>query len=276
LNGFLQAAKLSAVSNKQSSNPKLTSGRAYMDTAKGNPAPNAKLKGGGLYVGVDGCKSGWLCFIVDLDNLETAFRILPQFADVIIDFKCANVVAVDIPIGLTERGVRGCDIEARRRLGKPRSNSVFPAPIRPILSASTYERACRISLRTDGKKISKQAFGILSKVREVDQVISPGLQNWVYEVHPELCFCALNGGKATQFGKLSVRGRGERTKLLSKPYPHIQTYLDQLDRKLAGADDLLDAAVAAWSAVRIGQKQAVRLPEKPEFDSSGLRMEISY
>ena len=227
-------------------------------------------------MGVDGCKAGWLCFMVDLDSIETDFRILPQFAEVIIDFKCANVIAVDIPIGLAEWGARACDIEARSRLGKPRSNSVFPAPIRPILSASTYEKACQRSLRTVGKKVSKQAFGILSKVREVDQVTSPGLQNWVYEVHPELCFCALNGDKPMQFGKRSARGRGERMKLLSKPFPQIQAHLDRLERRLAGPDDLLDAAAAAWTAVRIGQKQAVHLPGKPEFDRIGLRMEISY
>jgi predicted RNase H-like nuclease len=78
-----------------------------------------------------------------------------------------------------------------------------------------------------------------------------------------------------RFGKLSASGRAERMKLLSKAYPQIRTHLDQLERRLAGPDDLLDAAVAAWTAVRIGQKQAVHLPEKPEFDGTGLRMEIS-
>ena len=247
-----------------------------MDKATGDPTPDSQVEGRGLYVGVDGCKAGWLCFTVDLHNYETDFHILPHFADVLIDFKCADVVAVDIPIGLPQSGARACDIEVRRRLGKPRSNSVFPAPIRPILRATTYEKACQKSLRAGGKKISKQAFGILSKVREVDRVTSPGLQNWVYEVHPELCFCALNGGKAMRFGKLSASGRAERMKLLSKAYPQIRTHLDQLERRLAGPDDLLDAAVAAWTAVRIGQKQAVHLPEKPEFDGTGLRMEISY
>jgi predicted RNase H-like nuclease len=255
---------------------KSNSGSAYMDIATETSAPSPKVEGAGLFVGVDGCKAGWLCFTVDLHNYETDFRIRPHFADVLIDFKCADVVAVDIPIGLPQSGARACDIEARKRLGKPRSNSVFPAPTRPILRATTYEKACQKSLRTDGKKTSKQAFGILSKVREVDQATSRGLQNWVYEVHPELCFCALDGGKAMQFGKLSASGRRERLKLLSNPYPQIRTHLDQLDRRLAGPDDLLDAAVAAWTAVRIGQKQAVHLPEEPEFDGTGLRMEISY
>lgn len=247
-----------------------------MKIATKTSAPGTKAEGGGLFVGVDGCKTGWLCFTVDLHNQETDFRILPHFADVLVDFKCADVVAVDIPIGLPQSQPRACDIEARRRLGKPRSSSVFPAPIRPILRSTNYEKACRKSLKITGKKISKQAFGILSKVREVDQVTSPGLQDWVYEVHPELSFSALNGGKAMQLGKLSAIGRGERLKLLSIPFPQIRTHLEQLERRLAGPDDLLDAAVAAWSAVRIGQKQAVHLPDEPEFDTTGLRMEIAY
>jgi len=247
-----------------------------MNIATGGPAPSTNAGGGGLYVGVDGCKAGWLCFTVDLDNYETDFRLLPHFADVLLDFKCADVVAVDIPIGLTQHGVRACDIEARKRLGKPRSNSVFPAPIRPILHATTYEQACQRSLRADGKKISQQTFGILAKVKEVDQVTSPGIQNWVHEVHPELCFWALNGGKAMKFGKLTARGRDERMKLLSQPYPQIRNHLDHLESRLAGSDDLLDAAVAAWTAVRVGQRQSLHLPEEAEFDGTGLRMEISY
>ena len=247
-----------------------------MDITTKTSASSTKVEGGGVFVGVDGCNGGWMCFTVDLHNQETSLRILPRFADVLFDYKCADVIAVDIPIGLTQHGTRTCDIEARKRLKKPRGNSVFPAPLRPILPAATYAKACQKGLRVEGKKISRQTFGILSKVREVDQLISPGIQNWVYEVHPELCFCALNGGKAMKFGKLSARGRSERLHLLSKPFPQMQTHVDQLEKKLAGPDDLLDAAVAAWTAVRIGRKQAIHLPEKPEFDSTGLRMEICY
>ena len=150
-----------------------------MDIDAGTSASSAKVEGRGLFVGVDGCKGGWLCFVVDIHNYETDFRILPHFADVLIDFKCADVIAVDIPIGLTQYGARACDIEVRKRLGKPRGTSVFPAPIRPILHATTYEKACRKSLQVDGKKISRQAFGILAKVREADRVTSPGIQSWV-------------------------------------------------------------------------------------------------
>jgi len=225
---------------------------------------------------VDGCNSGWLCFTVDLDTHDTGFDILVHFADVLTKYKCAKVIAVDIPIGLTRHGPRACDLQARRLLGKPRSNSVFPAPIRPILSATSYEEACRESLRIDGRKITRQTNAIRAKVREVDQIISAGLQSWIYEVHPELCFWELHDGQAMQFKKRSKDGKRERLSLLLQPFPEISAHLSQLDSKLAGPDDLLDAAVAAWTAVRIGRKEAAHIPEEPEFDCTGLRMEISY
>jgi Protein of unknown function (DUF429) len=63
----------------------------------------------------------------------------------IVDFGAElDIVAVDIRVGLLdayEPGERACDREARKLLGW-RRNSVFPAPVRPVLKASTYEDAC--------------------------------------------------------------------------------------------------------------------------------------
>jgi hypothetical protein len=50
-----------------------------------------------------------------------------------------DIVAVDIPIGLNEEyeaGGRFCDREARKCL-RGRASSVFPAPVRPVLAASS-------------------------------------------------------------------------------------------------------------------------------------------
>jgi predicted RNase H-like nuclease len=35
--------------------------------------------------------------------------------------------------------------------------------------------------------MSHQAFGILPKIREVDQLMTPEVQETVREIHPELC-----------------------------------------------------------------------------------------
>ena len=42
----------------------------------------------------------------------------------------------------------------------------------------------------------------------------------------------------------------------------------------AGLDDLLDAVAAAWSAQRVAEGSAQRLPDTPPTDARGLRMEI--
>src|SRR5271157_3482359 len=52
-----------------------------------------------------------------------------------------DIIAIDIPIGLLdayEIGGRACDRAARKFLGKPRGNSIFPAPVRPVLAATLW------------------------------------------------------------------------------------------------------------------------------------------
>lgn len=48
---------------------------------------------------------------------------------------------IDVPIGLPEAGPRTCDLEARRLLRAPRASSVFPAPLRSMLSAHDQHEA---------------------------------------------------------------------------------------------------------------------------------------
>jgi predicted RNase H-like nuclease len=44
----------------------------------------------------------------------------------------------------------------------------------------------------------------------------------------------------------------------------------------AGADDILDAAVAAWSASRIAAGNAISLPDPPQFDTNNRKVAIWY
>lgn len=87
-------------------------------------------------------------------------------------------------MGLPDAGPRECDQMARARLKHPRASSVFPTPIRPMLDAVTYAQACQIGETTDGRKLSKQTWAIVPKIKEVDQFIRTDthLQQWVQEV----------------------------------------------------------------------------------------------
>lgn len=124
-----------------------------------------------------------------------------------------GVVAIDIPIGLPDRGARSCDLEARQRLGTGQGSRVFPAPCRACLAAGTYAECCELSFAATGKKISKQAHAILPKIRDLDQVITPELQRRIREVHPEVSFRELNG-RPLLHPKKTSGGRQERMAIL--------------------------------------------------------------
>jgi predicted RNase H-like nuclease len=124
--------------------------------------------------------------------------------------------------------------------------------------------------------MSIQTWGILAKIREVDAAMSPERQARIGETHPELVYAAMNGGSPLQNSKKTVEGRAERRRLLLGCLPGAETILRAPRAGGAAQDDLLDAAALLWSAERQISGEALRLPELPEFDERGLRMEIRY
>jgi len=230
-----------------------------------------------VIAGIDGCPSGWLCLTKDLDTNTVEARILVRIRDLLALDPRPEVVMVDVPIGLTDTGPRKCDLEARAQLRPPRSSSVFPAPIRPTLVATTYAQACQIGEGVDGRKLSQQAWAILPKIREVDTFLRSDatLNQWVREVHPEVCFWAWNGKKAMAHKKKSSAGKAEREVLVKSVYSAAYAAAQSsLPRGRYGNDDLLDAFAALWSGERVVAGKELLLPAKPPLDSCGLRMEI--
>ena len=116
--------------------------------------------------GVDGTPGGWAVLIMQAGRLVIQkVAALSSIVDGSTDF---DIIAIDIPIGLLdayEAGGRACDRAARKFLGKPRSNSIFPAPVRPVLAATSWEDACARSRASapHGKAVTKQTFAILDK-----------------------------------------------------------------------------------------------------------------
>src|SRR5919107_462565 len=104
-----------------------------------------------------------------------------------------ELIAIDMPIGLSDDGVRACDVQARKRLPGAAS-SVFPAPLRPVLHATDYAEACSISVAASGKALSKQAWNLVPAIRALDDALGEPPTDRVVEVHPELAFRALGPG----------------------------------------------------------------------------------
>ncbi len=69
-------------------------------------------------------------------------------------------------------------------------------------------------------------------------------------------------------------GRNERLHLLRPEFPEIDRHLQDRPPGV-GKDDLLDAAAAAWTALRSSNGEARRVCE-PEQDSLGLVVNIWY
>jgi predicted RNase H-like nuclease len=232
-----------------------------------------------LAAGVDGCRAGWICLTRELGSRAIESACFESARALLSQRPSPDAIAIDIPIGLTGSGPRACDEQARRLLGRPRASSVFPAPIRPVLAARSWEEACAIRSRVEGKRMSKQAWGIVDRIRAVDRELRarPDLQPRVREVHPEVSFCAWNGA-AMRSNKKSTAGREQRRRLVNEVFG-ADAYDAARARFLArdvAHDDILDAFATLWSAERILRGESCSLPESPLLDDFGLRMEIVY
>ena len=237
-----------------------------------------------LLVGVDGCRAGWIAAFAHPHGDEVAVRVVPRFADLLGAPQAPAIVAVDIPIGLPERagpGGRAAENAVRPLLGA-RQSAVFSVPSRAALVADDYREACRIALATSDppRKISKQLFMLVPKIREVDACLraDPVALARVFEVHPELAFWRLNGGRALAEpkkikGKCYEPGLALRRRLLVEVgFP--TDVVNATPPRGAGADDLLDALACAAIARRLHAGFARPFPDPYQRDAFGLPMAI--
>lgn len=188
---------------------------------------------------------------------------------------------MDIPIGLPDRGGvggRAAENVVRPLLGARRS-AVFSVPSRAAVYAGSYGEACALAFATSDppRKVSRQLFMIAPKIREVDTALRAdgALARRTFEVHPELAFWRLNGGRAL----------GEPKKVKDRPWPPgLALRRDLLAAEGlvapetalpgAGADDVLDALACAAIARRIHAGVARPFPNPPPCDGYGLPMAI--
>ena len=223
--------------------------------------------------GVDGCRAGWVAFKVEVPSLTTSVDLvdLPK----LLSSRPNDLLslAIDIPIGLPDCS-RTCDKAARKLLGQPRGSSVFAAPCRAALAAKSHADATAINCRRTSRGLSQQAWGIALKIKQVDDAITPDCQQWAFEVHPEVCFWALNQRRSMAHNKKTKDGVSERVALLRGVFPEIERHLVNRPHRV-GVDDLLDAAVAAWSALKWHSREAERVCP-PELDDRGLATTIYY
>jgi predicted RNase H-like nuclease len=232
-------------------------------------------------VGVDGCPAGWLAtWRADGD---VVFGIFPTVDDIVSQFTPYVHLMIDVPIGLPWRDVpvRPCDRRAREILGPPRRSSVFPVPCRAALQGADRLDASRINLMELDRKIGVQTWAISAKIAEVDRFLRssrPG-EAELHEIHPEICFWALAGGRPMRHGKKTAEGRRERLEALARREPQSRRLLasaaSTTHRREVGLDDVLDA-LAAFVTAEAHPDGSARVVGDPPTDEKGLPMEMVH
>ncbi len=245
--------------------------------------------------GVDGCKAGWVAVVKRRDAEPTA-QVCATFAELVAGLPDDGVIAVDMPIGLpafTHHGGRGPETIVRRFLGQ-RQSSVFSIPSRAAVFAAdeaftsierwheSHRAASAVARATSEppRGVSIQAFGIFSKIRELDVLLRarPDLLGRVIESHPELAFWRLNGERAMALpkkvkGRVNPAGMAERRALLSAR-GLAPAFLAAPPPRGAAEDDFLDAAAVLTVAARHARGEARPFPDPPGRDDFGLPVAI--
>lgn len=224
-------------------------------------------------VGVDGCPGGWVAATrAGVLRFETLEALLSDLTP--------RVLALDMPIGLSDEGLRICDRAARRLLGRPRSSSVFPTPTRAALSGCSHAHASDLNAGVSGRRLSVQTYNILPKIAAVDRLLrdSPEAASRIFETHPEVCFAAMNGGQAIVESKKTAAGAALRQALLDEYFGHgtLARARSAIPRAEAAGDDLADAYACLFTAERIAAGRHTTLPDLPPIDAAGLSMRICY
>jgi predicted RNase H-like nuclease len=212
--------------------------------------------------GADVWKGQWVVVVLDDGLFDTVFLV--GAIDVALDrVPEAVVIAIDMPIGLPDPGERRAADQLARTYVGPRWQSVFMTPSLDLLEAETHAKANQLAVAEGRDGISAQAYALRTMIRQVQPVAAH--DHRVHEVHPEVSFVRANSDVPLPWSKSSWNGINIRRRILESQ--QIVLPDDLSGPGGAGFADILDAAIAAWSAVRIAAGRAESLP--PNADRVG-------
>lgn len=215
-------------------------------------------------IGIDGYPAGWVAAHIDGTEITWTTCEVRAIGDLLTP---ASTIAIDMPIGLADRGWRECDQQAKQALGRAGSR-VFMTPPRAVLAlglAAPNEQVQELSRELTGQGTSRQAMGLAERILTLDAALSSMGGPSVIEVHPELSFAEMAGAPLTS--KKTAAGVGQRLEALLKWRPDVVTALAQTPDDVP-IDDALDALACAWTAERWIEGRSRRIPAgaaKPPF-----------
>ncbi|MGM0365102.1 MAG: DUF429 domain-containing protein [Actinomycetota bacterium] len=227
------------------------------------------------FAGIDGCRGGW--FAVINTGIRWKAELYAGIADFWRNNNALGLVLIDIPIGVY--GKRRCEKLARKLLPPGRKSTIFNPPVKEALGIDDYWQASRTNHAYCGKKLSRQSFNLIPKIREVNDFLAAEKKaaGVIYESHPEICFTRFS--KIGLCNKKTSRGRKQRLDIIKNIEPEaFKVYLDSANkyrRRMAAYDDIADAIILAITAGK-GKQGLQFVPPGEEKDGLGLRMQIAF
>ena len=187
--------------------------------------------------------------------------------------KATQLVLIDMPKGLLSDKARKIEGLARQLL-KGQASTVFNVPVVDAVFAGDYQDASAINYRMTGKKLSKQAWYLCPKIRELDELLAEesSLSDEIFESHPELVFRLMAGVQLPK--KKLAEGLTARLALLERagmPATQLVNHLiDQYPRSVCFADDAVDALVL----LLLAHSPSEDLDQEAEIDRRGIPINL--
>jgi predicted RNase H-like nuclease len=228
-----------------------------------------------VVAGLDGFKSRWVGIVLR-DGVFDSAAVFDSLAQASRELVEASVIAVDTPIGFPLVYGRRAEQEAKILVGGRRS-SVFLTLPKEVYSAPTFGEASEAARRLTSKGLSQQSYGLRRKMLEALEVSQRDSR--FIEVHPEVSFRELAGSPIVH-SKTTWTGLILRQELLRRagiivpfdlPASSVASEGGGLAPGAAAPDDIVDAAIAAWTADRHARGKSRRLPAEPmEVPTEGV------
>lgn len=179
-----------------------------------------------------------------------------------------DVLAVDVALGHEDPegegdGLRACDAAARELLGEA-SDRFFVLPPPAVFEEATYHDALEACRARGWPKLEVPLWFASQRLEALAR--RAGEDERLVEVHPEVSFAHMGTGEPAPLERYgdSWASLNERLEHLHAEGLHPEGHLEEHEDPRPRA--ALDACAAAWSAHRVAQGSARRLPEDPPVD----------
>jgi predicted RNase H-like nuclease len=111
-------------------------------------------------------------------------------------------------------------------------------------------------------------------IREVDAEIQAYHQRHIFSGCPDLSVLLVNGDHAASTSSFWKDGPAERLALFQERLPGLRAIAMAKAPRGASIRHVLNAAALLWTARRIAGRAITRLPQDPQWDEQGRRIEI--